>query len=40
MTRNAYNVLVGKTEGMRPFGVPKREIIILKLITMQWDVRV
>jgi hypothetical protein len=29
---NAYRILVGKTEGKRPLGRPRREWIILKWI--------
>jgi hypothetical protein len=37
-TRNAYRVLVGKPEGKRPLGRPRRRYgIILRRIFKKWD---
>jgi hypothetical protein len=36
--RSAYRILVGRPEGRRPFGRPRRRWrIILKLILKKWD---
>jgi hypothetical protein len=35
--RNAYRLLVGKPEGKRPLGRPRREWIILEWILERWD---
>jgi hypothetical protein len=36
--RGVYRVLVGKPEGKRPLGKPRRRWIMLNLILRQWDV--
>jgi hypothetical protein len=38
--RGVYRVLVGKPEGKRPLGRPRRKWIILRWIFRKWDVRV
>jgi hypothetical protein len=35
--RNAYRLLVGKPEGKRPLGRPRRRWIILGWILERWD---
>jgi hypothetical protein len=38
--RNAYRILVGKPEGKRPLGKPRRRLvdnIKIDLIEIQWD---
>ena len=39
--RGVYRVMVGKPEGKRPLGIPRRRWeIILRWIFRKWDVRV
>jgi len=36
--RSSYRVLVGKLEGKKPFGKPRRRLeIIIKTVNQKWD---